>query len=89
VLLCTIAVVVFGFVSAFHDDAIRRFRWIASGALLASFLPLVHAPQIGDVPTLVGVAAMHVAAYVPCVTLLPSVCRLRAAHARRPEKTSG
>jgi len=36
--LCTIAVFVFGMLSAFHDDSIRRFRCIASGALLGSFL---------------------------------------------------
>ena len=68
--LCTIAVTVFGLVSAFHDDAIRRFRWIAFGALLASFLPLINA-ETGSAATALGVAAMHVAAYVPCVTLLP------------------
>lgn len=69
--LCTIAVVVFGLIAAFHDDAIRRFRWIAFGALLVSFLPLVAAPDVGNVPTVLGVAAMHLAAYIPCVTLLP------------------
>jgi hypothetical protein len=68
--LCTIAVGAFAVVSAFHDDAIRRFRWIAFGALLASFLPLINA-EAGSAATAVGVAAMHVAAYVPCVTLLP------------------
>jgi hypothetical protein len=70
-LLCTIAVFVYLLVGAFHDDAIRRFRWIAIGALLVSFLPLVNSPGIGDGPTLAGVGAMHVAAYLPCVTLLP------------------
>src|SRR6185437_7495114 len=40
-LLRTIAVIIFGLLSAFHDDAVRRFRWIAFGALLVSFLPLV------------------------------------------------
>jgi hypothetical protein len=69
--LCTIAVVVFGLIAAFHDDGIRRFRWIAFGALLVSFLPLVAAPDVGNLPTVLGVAAMHVAAYIPCVTLLP------------------
>ncbi len=69
--LCTIAVVIFGLLSAFHDDAIRRFRWIAFGALLVSFLPLVAAPNIGGVTTACSVATMHVAAYLPCVTLLP------------------
>jgi hypothetical protein len=64
-------VVVFGLLSAFHDDAIRRFRWIAFGALLVSFLPLIAAPEFGNVATAFGVAAMHVAAYLPCVTLLP------------------
>jgi len=54
--LCTIAVFTFGLLSAFHDDAIRRFRWIAFGALLVSFLPLVHFPELGNVPTAVAVA---------------------------------
>jgi len=70
-LLCTTAVFVYLLVAAFHDDAIRRFRWIAVGALLVSFLPLVNSPGIGNGPTLIGVGALHVAAYVPCVTLLP------------------
>jgi len=70
-LLCTIAVIIFGLLSAFHDDAVRRFRWIAFGALLVSFLPLVAAPEIGGVATVMAVGAMHVAAYAPCVTLLP------------------
>jgi hypothetical protein len=78
VILCTIAVVIFGLVSAFHDDAIRRFRWIALGALLMSFLPLVHFPELGNVATAVAVGSMHVAAYVPCVTLLPWISRDRA-----------
>ena|SRR5256885_1299245 len=72
-ILCSIAVVVFTLVSAFHDNAVRRFRWIAFGALLVSFLPLVHTPEIGNVATVFAVGAMHVAAYLPCVTLLPAV----------------
>ena len=79
-ILCTIAVVTFGLLCAFHDDGIRRFRWIAFGALLVSFLPLVHFPALGNVPTAVAVASMHVAAYVPCVTLLPWACRGSARH---------
>jgi hypothetical protein len=75
--LCTIAVVTFGLLSAFHDDAIRRFRWIAFGALLASFLPIVDFGGTGNVPTALAVASMHVAAYVPCVTLLPWASRGR------------
>jgi hypothetical protein len=69
--LCTVAVIVFGLLSAFHDEPVRRFRWIAFGALLASFLPLVAAPEIGGTATAFSVASMHVAAYLPCVTLLP------------------
>src|SRR5215471_3297689 len=71
VVLCSIAVGLFALISAFHDDAIRRFRWIAFGALLVSFLPLISFPELGNVPTTLGVGAMHVAAYIPCVTLLP------------------
>ena len=69
--LCSAAVVVFTLVSAFHDDGVRRFRWIAFGALLMSFLPLIGAGPIADMRTAFGIGAMHVAAYVPCVTLLP------------------
>jgi hypothetical protein len=75
VILCSIAVIVFTLVGAFHDDGIHRFRWIAFGALLVSFLPLVHAGPIADTPTAFGIGSMHVAAYVPCVTLLPWACR--------------
>lgn len=71
VILCSMAVLVFTIVSAFNDDPIRRFRWIAFGALLVSFLPLVNAGPMADAPTAVGIGAMHVAAYVPCVTVLP------------------
>jgi hypothetical protein len=71
-ILCSIAVLVFALVSAFHDHAVRRFRWIAFAALLVSFLPLVHAPEIGNLSTVFGIGAMHVAAYIPCVTVLPA-----------------
>jgi hypothetical protein len=75
VILCSIAVVVFTLIAAFHDDPIRRFRWIAFGALLVSFLPLVNAGPIADTPTAFGIGAMHVAAYLPCVLVLPRVTR--------------
>ena len=71
VILCSLAVVVFTLVAAFHDDGVRRFRWIAFGALLVSFLPLVNAGPIADATTAIGIGSMHVAAYVPCVTVLP------------------
>ena len=79
-ILCSIAVIVFTLIGAFHDDAIRKFRWIAFGALLVSFLPLVNAGPIADVPTAFGIGAMHVAAYLPCVTLLPWITRRTATH---------
>jgi len=80
VILCSIAVIVFALTAAFHDNPIPRFRWVAFGALLASFLPLVNAGPIADLPTAIAIGSMHVAAYVPCVTLLPW-----AATPRRPE----
>jgi hypothetical protein len=86
VILCSIAVVVFTLVSAFNDDGVRRFRWIAVGALLASFLPLVQAHGIADVPTAFGIGALHVAAYVPCVTLLPWAVMPKAAGIHLPRK---
>jgi hypothetical protein len=36
-----------------------------------SFVPLVNAGPIADAPTAVGIGAVHVAAYLPCVTVLP------------------
>ena len=71
VILCSIAVIVFTLVSAFHDNPIPRYRWIAFGALLLSFLPLVKAGPIADTPTAFGLGAMHVAAYLTCVIVLP------------------
>ena len=70
-ILCSIAVIVFTLVSAFHDNPVPRFRWIALAALLISFLPLAGSPGLADTPTAFGIGVLHVAAYVPCVTLLP------------------
>lgn len=71
VILCSLAVIVFALTCAFYDGPVRRFRWIAFAALLVSFLPILATPDIGTIQTMIGVAAMHVAASVPCVTLLP------------------
>jgi hypothetical protein len=68
-ILCTLAVALFALICAFHDDAIRRFRWIAFGALLISFLPLIGGA--GNARTALGVATMHIAAYLPCVIIPP------------------
>jgi len=73
VVLCTLAVIVFTLTCAFYDRPFPRFRFIASGALLVSFLPILATPQIGNLQTIATVGAMHVAAYVPCVTLLPAL----------------
>ena len=71
VILCSIAVLLFTLLGAFHDHPVPRFRWMAFGALLVSFLPLVNAGPIADGPTACGIGALHVAAYLPCVTVLP------------------
>lgn len=72
-ILCTAAVIVFTLTCAFHDRPVSRFRRIASAALLVSFLPILTTPQIGNLETIVAVAAMHVTAYAVCVTLLPGL----------------
>src|SRR4051794_7577068 len=40
-ILCTMAVLVFAGIHAFHDAPVRQFQRVAFGALLASFLPLL------------------------------------------------
>lgn len=82
VILVTIAVGVFAYLSAFSDRPVRAWRHVAFGALLMSFLPLLmmgRGPLFGNAVSAVAVGLMHVAAYVPCVTLLPwlSVERLK------------
>jgi hypothetical protein len=80
VILISIAVVVFVQFCAFSDDPVRRFRRVALGALLVSFIPLVvtgRGPMIGGLPTTLALAAMHVAAYVPCVTLMPVLVTIK------------
>jgi hypothetical protein len=53
---------------------VRTFRRIAFGALLVSFIPLLVVASgnlNGNRPTAMALAVLHIAAYVPCVTLLP------------------
>jgi hypothetical protein len=78
-ILCTLAVLVFAGISAFHDDPVRQYQHVAFGALMASFLPLVIIASgglSGNVPTAIALGAMHIAAYVPCVTLMPKLVTL-------------
>jgi hypothetical protein len=87
-ILCTVAVVVFAGICAFHDQPLRQFQRVAFGALLASFLPLLIIAKGGlggNGPTAVALAAMHLAAYVPCVTVMP---RLVAIHADRRSESA-
>jgi hypothetical protein len=73
-ILVTLGVIVFAALSASADDPIRIYRRVAFSALLISFLPLIlmgRGSLIGGAPTALALAALHAAAYVPCVTLLP------------------
>jgi hypothetical protein len=78
-ILCTMAVFVFAGIAAFHDNPVRQYRRLAFGALLVSFLPLLIVGSgglYGNVPTAIALAAMHIAAYVPCVTVMPKLTTL-------------
>jgi hypothetical protein len=80
IILCSLAVVVFAIIGSFSDDPLRTYQRVALGALFASLLPIViMAPRgmQGDVRIALTLAAMHVAAYVPCVTLMPRLTALR------------
>jgi hypothetical protein len=79
-ILCSLAVIVFAVISAFDDNPLRKFQQIALGALLVSFLPLLIVGSgglLGNGPTAIALGAMHIAAYVPCVTLLPRLTAVR------------
>jgi hypothetical protein len=79
VILCTLAVLVFIMVAGFSDDPLRSYQRVAFGALLVSFLPLLNIARgamSGNRATAAALLAMHVAAYLPCVTLLPRLSTL-------------
>ena len=81
-ILCTMAVFVFAGIAAFHDDPVHHYRRVAFGALLVSFLPLLIVGSgglYGNVPTAIALGAMHIAAYVPCVTLMPRLAAMKPA----------
>ena len=75
-ILITWAAVVFGVMLRFVSDAIRKFRILAGGFLLLSFLPdlallkwHVWGATLGYVLVL---ALMHIGAWATCVTMLTS-----------------
>jgi hypothetical protein len=82
IILCGLAVVAFAMLAGFSDDPLRAWQRLAFGALLVSFLPLVMmAPRgAGGSPWSMAavLVSMHVAAYIPCVTLLPRLTTLTA-----------
>jgi hypothetical protein len=71
VIFCGLGVVAFAIVDGFFDgNPVRNYRLVAFAALLVSFLPILM--MFGRNRSLaLAVALMHVAAYLPCVTLLP------------------
>jgi hypothetical protein len=90
-ILCTMAVCVFAAASAFHDDPLRQYQRLAFGALLVSFLPLLIVASgglNGNEPTALALAAMHIAAYVPCVTLMPRLTAIRTINVRGTQETT-
>ena len=79
-ILVSLAVLVFAGITASSDHPVRTFRRVAFGALLVSFVPLLvvgRGPMIGGLPTALALGAMHVAAYIPCVTLLPMLLTMK------------
>jgi hypothetical protein len=74
VILCGLAVLVFALLASFSDHPLRTFQRVAFGALVMSFLPLLiigSRDLNGQLSLGLTLAAMHVAAYLPCATLLP------------------
>ena len=73
--LVSLAVLVFGAVVRFASNPIRKYHYIAAGALLVSLLPdvaLAKSHLFGATwPYAFALMAMHVAAWAVCVTLLP------------------
>ena len=76
VILCSLAVLVFAMVGGFSDDPFRAFQRVALGALLVSFLPIVMMMH-GNAGVMLTLGAMHLAAYIPCVTLMPALTRAK------------
>lgn len=79
-ILCSLAVIVYAIIASFSDDPLRTFQRVAAGALLVSILPiLIMAPRgmNGNVTVVVTLMLMHIAAYVPCVTMLPRLTSAR------------
>jgi len=78
-ILVSIAVLIFAGISASSDHPVRTFRRVAFAALLVSFVPLLvvfRGPMIGGAPTALALMILHVAAYLPCVTVLPRLTKL-------------
>jgi hypothetical protein len=78
-ILVSLAVLVFAAISAASDYPVRTFRRVAFGALLVSFGPLLVAlpPMLGGPPAAFALMMMHIAAYIPCVTLLPMLLTMK------------
>ena len=80
-ILVSMAMLVFAGLSASSDYPVRTFRRVAFGALLVSFVPLIvvgRGPMIGGLPTALALGSMHIAAYIPCVTLLPMLLTMKS-----------
>jgi hypothetical protein len=79
IILVSLAVLVFAGISISSDYPVRTFRRVAFGALLVSFVPLLVAlpPMLGGPPAAFALMMMHIAAYVPCVTLLPKLLTMK------------
>jgi len=80
VILVSIAMLVFAGISASSDHPVRTFRRVAFAALLVSFIPLTmmfRAPRMGGLPMAIALGSMHIAAYIPCVTLLPMLLTMK------------
>lgn len=86
-ILVTVAIFVYVAVATSADRPARRFRRVAFVALLVSFLPLLIAVKAGKGPTAAALAIMHIAAYVPTVTLLPWLTLVRADDVAEPRPT--
>lgn len=91
VIFCGLGVVVFGAIDGFVDaHPVRTYRVVAFAALLVSFLPLLIISRGafgGSLSVAMAVAAMHTAAYIPCVTLLPRLAVMKPINAGGAQET--
>ena len=70
-------------------DSVLRYRWVAAGVLVFSFIPdvllAISHDMGGSWPEAVFLMIMHVEVWAICVTLLPSLSMSSGSETREPD----